>query len=374
MKKLYLDNAATTQVSEKVVKEMERFYLEDYGNPGSIHRLGEKAFDEMSKARAKLAKEIGAKPREIYFTSGGTESDNWALIGTAEANPNNRTIIVSSIEHPAIIEAGENLSEKSFKIIKIKVNSDGIINIDELEREIKNKDVLLVSVMHVNNIIGTIQDLEAIGKLCRRHGVLFHTDAVQGFGKLDIDVKEMNIDLLSATAHKIGGPKGIGLLYVRDGVKIRQRIYGGGQEKGMRSGTENVPGIVGFAKALELQKKVNKKKVQRIRDKIIIGLEKIGGKINGSKEKRIWNNIHFSFLGINGENLVVYLSERGIYVSTGSACDSKKKKEDRVLRAIGLPRELQEGSIRITLGEDIDEKDADRVVGEIKKGLKLFFL
>ncbi|MBS3071885.1 cysteine desulfurase [Candidatus Pacearchaeota archaeon] len=367
-KEYYLDNAASTKVSKKVVAEIEKFYTEDYGNPGSIHKLGEKAAKAINEARIKLAKEINAKPNEIYFTSGATESNNWALFGLAKTSKEKKKIVISSIEHPSVLETTRQLERWGFEIIQIKVNSEGIVNVEEFEGILKkhSENILIVSVIHVNNIIGTIQDIGKIGELCAKYKILFHTDAVQSFGKLKIDVRKMNIDLLSASAHKIGGPKGIGLLYVKENVKIEPLIYGGGQERGIRSGTENVSGIIGFSKALEIANKINKEKVRKVRNKLIFDLEKIEGKLNGSKEERIYNNVHVSFK-VDGETLVIALSQEGIYVSAGSACESKKEREDHVLKAIGLKDEDIKGSIRITLNEDFREKDVSYIVDSIKK-------
>ena len=372
MQKIYLDNAATTKVRKEVVSEMQKYMLEEYGNPSSQHELGIKAREAIDSARTKIVREIDAKLGEIYFTSGGTESNNLAIIGLAKANPGKKTIIISSIEHPSIVEPCKYLEDQGYKIIKIRVNKEGIIDIDELEKLIKTNsdDLLLVSIMQVNNIIGTIQPVEEIVNLCKEKRVLFHTDAVQSFGKLKIDVKKMNIDLLSASGHKINGPKGVGFLYIRAGIKINPLVYGGGQEKGLRNGTENVPGIVGMARALELQKKINKEKIRKVRDLLINELENIGGKINGSKKMRIYNNINVSF-PVDAGNLVAYLSNKGIYVSTGSACESKKEREDETLKAIGLNKKRMDGSIRITLNEEINVEDLDRIVREIEKMIRI---
>ncbi len=377
MKKLYLDETATTKVSAEIFNEMKKYYLEEYGNPSSMHEMGEKALKAINNAREKLSKEINAKPHEIIFTSGGTESDNLAIQGLAKAFPNKKKIIISAIEHAAVMEPCRFLKSQGYKIIKIGVDKTGVIKLDELEKELDNdnKNILLVSIMHVNNIFGTIQDIETIGELCKKGGALFHTDAVQSFGKLDIDVRKMGISLLSASAHKIHGPKGIGFLYLREKIKIKPLIFGGGQENDLRSGTENVPGIMGFAKSLELKKKIQKEKIKELRNKLIEKLEKLGGKISGAKdEKRIYNNIHVFFPGINNETLVLFLSRKGIYVSAGSACDSKKEKEDYVLEALGLDEKERNGSIRITLNEEVNTKDIEFIVKEISLFLKRFKL
>lgn len=367
-KEIYLDNAATTKVYEKVADEVLKAFREQYGNPSSTHSVGEGARGLMDKARLTLSKEINAKPWEIIFTSGGTESDNMAIIGAAKANPGKKKIIISSIEHSAVTKSAESLESQGYKIVKIPTDAQGHIRLDILEKEIDG-NTLIVSVMHVNNIFGVIQDTEKIARICKGKGVLFHTDAVQSFGKMDIDVTK-GIDLLSASAHKIGGPKGIGFLYIREGVRIDPLIYGGGQERGMRSGTENVPGIVGFAKALEIVKRINREKIRKLRDKFIERLQEVGGKINGSLQDRIYNNIHVSFPLVDGGVLVQYLSKKGIFVSAGSACDSRKEKDIESLRALGLTELESKGSIRITLNEDITEKDVDFAAKEIAKAVK----
>lgn len=370
-KEIYLDNAATTCVDKKIVKEMERFYSQEYGNPSSMHEMGEKAFEAMNNSRKKLASEINAKAHEIIFTSGNTESNNLAFFGLArsELDKKRKKIIVSAIEHSSIFEICDALKKEGFFIVEIPGDKEGIVNIDKLKNEI-DRDTLLVSVMHVNNEIGVIQDISRIGEICRERGVYFHSDCAQSFGKLKIDVRKMNIDLLTASAHKIGGPKGIGLLYLRNGIKIEPLIYGGGQERGLRGGTENVPAIVGFALALDLAKKINNGKISETRDYFISSLEQLGGRINGSKEKRIFNNLNVSFSEIDGENLVVFLSHKGIYTSTGSACESKKQKESKVLREIGLNKSQINGSLRFSLDSKISKKDVDYVLDEIKKILK----
>lgn len=362
MKELYLDAAATMSVFPEVMREAEKYMVQSFGNPSSMHEMGEKASEAVNKAREAIAREIGAKPWEIYFTSCASESNNLAIQGVAKSS-NKKKIILSSIEHPSVTEVCNSLKSWGYKIVKLETGWDGSVRIDKLEKEI-DKDTLLVSVMHVNNVFGTIQDLAEVGKLCRSKGVLFHTDAVQSFSKLKIDVNSMNIDLLSASGHKIGGLKGAGFLYVRDGVKIAPILYGGGQEKGLRSGTENVSAIVGFARALEVVKKIDRKGILETRNLLIEKLGKIG-RINGSIEKRIDNNIHVSFPNVDAGTLVLALSKEGIYVSAGSACENKKMKEDSVLKALGLGKEDIEGSIRITLSRALTEKEIDHVVSSI---------
>ena len=326
-REIYLDCAATTPVYEAVTREMDKINLEGYGNPSSQHALGEKARRRIDEVRRKIADDINARPEEIIFTSGTTESNNLALQGIIIASKEKKKIIISEIEHPSVSEVAGFLQNWGHEVIRVKVDKEGVVDIDNLKNILdNNKDkVGLVSVMHVNNVIGTIQPISEIGKLCKEQGVIFHTDCAQSFGKLKIDVNEMGIDLLSASAHKIGGPKGIGFLYVRNGTKIAPLVHGGGQERGLRSGTENVAGIVGLGKALDIIKKVDKKKIEIVRDKFIASLKNIGGKINGSLIQRIYNIINVSFPGVDAGSLVQYLSSRGIYVSVGSACDSKKE-------------------------------------------------
>ncbi len=368
-KEIYLDSAATTSVSKEVVSEMDKFYLENYGNPSSTHELGERAQKAVNDSREKIAKEIGAKAWEIIFTSGTTESNNLAFFGLAKKYKNKKKIIISSIEHSSIFEICDVLKREGYEIVEIPVDSRGFLNLARLESEIDD-ETLLVSTIHANNEIGVVQDFEKIGKMCKSKDVIFHSDCAQSFGKEKIEVNKMNLDMVSAGAHKIGGPKGVGFLYLRVGIEIEPLIFGGGQERGLRGGTENVPGIVGFSKALELAKKIDKDKTIKLRNYFISSLEEIGGKINGSKDKRIYNNINVSFSGIDGESLVAFLSNKGIYVSAGSACDSKKQKESKVLRALGLNDSERKGAIRISLDESISKKDVDCAVSEIKKSVE----
>ena len=371
MKEIYLDEFASARVGRNVLKVMEKHYKEDYANPSSVHGAGEKAFGVIRDCKREIAKEINSKSGEIYFTSGATESNNLAIQGLSRANPKRRTIVISAIEHPSVYETAEYMKSKGYNVIKIGVDLAGKINLEEFEKEIlKNKkDILLVSVMYVNNIIGFVQDLKKIGDICRKNNVLFHTDAVQGFGKLKIDVKEMKIDLLSASGHKIGGPKGIGLLYVRDGVKIKPLLLGGGQEKGLRSGTENIPAIAGFSKALEEIKKLNNEEIKKTRNNLALNLEKIGGKINNDIERSMYNILHVSFPGIEGRKIVNRLSDEGIYISSGSACESKKAKTDYVLKSIGLNKKEIDGALRISLEKAMKDKEISFVIDRLKKAL-----
>ncbi|MDO8509086.1 MAG: cysteine desulfurase family protein [Nanoarchaeota archaeon] len=366
MKEIYLDSASTTPVSKEVIKEMNNIHLKEYGNASSQHALGEKAEKIVLESRKKIAQEINSKPYEIIFTSGTTESDNLAFFGLAKKHKTKRKILISSIEHSSIFEICDALSKEGYEIIEIPVDSKGFVDLGFIEKNV-DKSTLIVSVIHANNEIGVVQDLEKIGKICKLKNVYFHSDCAQSFGKIKIDVKRDNISLLSAGAHKLNGPKGIGFLYLHSGIEIEPLIYGGGQERGLRGGTENVASIAGFAKSIEICHKLDGKKIKKLRDYFILELEKIDGKINGDRHKRLDNNISVSFSGIDGESLTAFLSHKGIYVSSGSACDSKKKNESRVLRAIGLDANYRKGTIRISLNRDISKKEIDFVVREIKQ-------
>src|SRR3989344_1743102 len=365
-KMLYFDTSSTTRVYPDVVKAMNKIMLNDYGNPSSQHAMGDNANKLIISARKNIAKNLGAKPSEIFFTSGATESNNWVFSGLAHTNNLKKKILISQIEHPSVRETANLFRNWGYQIVEIPVYNDGFIDMRFIEENI-DSNTLLVSVIHGNNIFGTIQDLKKIGDICKHKNTLFHTDAAQTFGKLKILVHDWNIDLLSASAHKIGGPKGVGLLYVKESVKFSPLIYGGGQEHGLRSGTENTSGIIGFAKALEIIKKTDKNKIKKVRDKFIEGIEEIGGRINGGKERRIYNNIHCSFIGVNSETLTAFLSHRGIYVSSGSACDSKKEKEDVTLKAIGLTAKEMKSSIRISLPIRVTKKDVNYFLNVLKK-------
>lgn len=376
MKKIYLDHSATTPVAPEVLEAMKPYFLEKYGNASSLHAFGREARETIEKARKQIADFIGARPSEIIFTSGGTESDNLAIMGVAFAvNPaflaknKKNHIITSRIEHPAVLETCKYLEKNGWRITWLDVDSEGVVNPKDVEKAI-TEDTILVSVMHVNNEIGTIQPIEEIGRICRKHKVYFHTDAVQSYGKLVIDVKKLNIDLLSVSGHKIYGPKGIGFLFVKQDVNIREITHGGGHETGLRSGTENVPGIVGIAKATELANKNMKsesERIRKIRDKIMDNVLSIpGSRLNGSKEKRIYSNINVSFEGVEGEALLLRLDEKGLAVSTGSACSSKSLEPSHVLTALGLKPEQAHGSLRITLGKENKEEDVEYIVEQIK--------
>ena len=366
---IYLENAATTRVYPEVAKAVSEVFLKSYGNASSLHSVGREARKLVEDAREKIAKFVGCDFSEIVFTSGGTESNNLAIRGLAKANPGKKHIVTSVIEHPSVLETCRDLEKDGYEVDYVSVDSEGIVDVGEIERKIR-KDTLVVSVMHVNNEIGTIQPIEEIGRVCKKEGVYFHTDAVQGFGKVDLDL--VNIDLMSVSGHKVGAPKGVGFLYVKKGVKISALISGGGQESGLRSGTENVPGIVGLSEALNLGflgfgVSGFREKVKKSRDKIVAGLKKIKGvKINGSLTNRVYNNVNVSFYGIEGESLMLMLDKDGIFVSTGSACASTKLKESYVLTAIGVEELYIHGSIRMTLGEDAVGNE-DFIVGKIEE-------
>ena len=365
VREIYFDSASTTKVYPQVIKEMNKCMLYDYGNPSSAHALGDNASKLIVSARTNIARVIGVKPHEIYFTSGTTESNNWIFSGLAHSNPGKKKIIISSIEHPSIRETANLFKNWGYQIIEIPVDSQGFVDLEFIKKNI-GKDVLFVSVIHGNNIFGTIQNLKKIGDICKKNGVFFHTDAAQTFGKMKILAHDWNVDLLSASAHKLGGPKGVGFLYVRDGVKFSALIHGGGQEKGLRSGTENVAGIVGFAKAVEISLNKNWNEILKIRDYLIKELEGFGGKLVGSKSNRVLSNLFISFPKIEGERLIYDLSAQKIYVSRGSACDSKKEIEDYALKSIGLNSDEIKGAIRISLPVDTTKKDADYFLKVLK--------
>lgn len=374
MKKVYLDYAATTPVDPRVVKAMEPYFGRDFGNASSLYSMGQQARIAIETARKKIAGIIKADPGEIVFTSGGTEADNLALIGIAMADKNKgKHIITSKVEHKAVIETCRFLEKKGFSITYLDVDKNGIINLDQLRKSI-NEDTILVSVMHVNNEIGTIEPIEDIGKICREKGVYFHTDAVQSFCKIPIDVERMNIDLLSASSHKIYGPKGVGMLYVRKGVKIEPLLHGGGHESGRRSGTENVSGIVGFGKAAEIAVNEMGKEARRltaIRKRLVKDILRIpNSHLNGHPEKRIPGNANLRFDFIEGEALILKLDMLGIEASTGSACSSRDLKASHVLTSIGLSPKEAHGSLRITVGRFTKGSDIDYLIRSVPKVVK----
>lgn len=370
--RIYLDNAATTKTSQEVVDAMIPYFTENYGNPSSIYELGARSKEAITDAREQIAQVIGAKTEEIYFTAGGTEADNWALKAAYEAyKGKGNHIITTSIEHHAVLHTCQYLEKQGAEVTYLKVDENGLIDLDELEKAIR-PDTILISVMFANNEIGTIEPVEEIGLIAKEHGILFHTDAVQAFGQVPIHVDEMNIDMLSASGHKVNGPKGIGFLYIRKGVKIRSFVHGGAQERKRRAGTENVPAIVGLgaaAKRAAQTMEARAAKETELRD-YMIGrvLEEIPYvKLNGDPAKRLPNNMNFSFRFIEGESLLIMLDMKGIAGSSGSACTSGSLDPSHVLLAIGLPHEIAHGSLRLTLGEDITKEDLDYTLDQIKE-------
>ncbi len=369
---IYLDNAATTRMATDVLEAMLPYYTEYYGNPSTIYALGSSAKKAVNKARRVIADSIGAKMEEIYFTAGGTESDNWALKAVAEAcKGKGKHIITTSIEHHAVLHTCDYLKKQGFEITYLDVEKDGRVNPKKVEEAIR-PDTILISVMFANNEIGTIEPIEEIGKIAKEHGILFHTDAVQAFGQVPICVDEMHIDLLSASAHKLNGPKGIGFLYVRTGVKISSFIHGGAQERNRRAGTENVPGIVGFGAAVEralVHMDEKAKKEEALRDYLIGRFEREVPYcfLNGSRTKRLPNNVNVSFPFIEGESLLIMLDMKGICASSGSACTSGSLDPSHVLLAIGLKHEEARGSLRITLSEENTMEEMDIVVDAVKE-------
>lgn len=369
--RIYLDNAATTKTSKEVVDAMLPYFTEDYGNPSSIYEIGQRSKEAITKAREQIAQVIGAKTEEIYFTAGGSESDNWALKAAFEAySGKGNHIITTKIEHHAILHTCEYLEKQGARITYLDVDENGLVDLEELQKAIC-PETILISVMFANNEIGTIEPVKEIGMIAKEHGVLFHTDAVQAFGQVPIDVNEMNIDMLSSSAHKINGPKGIGFLYIRKGVKIRSFVHGGAQERKRRAGTENVPGIVGYgvaAKRAAESMEERTKKERELRDYLIerVLKEVPYVKLNGDPVKRLPNNMNFSFRFIEGESLLIMLDMKGIAGSSGSACTSGSLDPSHVLLAIGLPHEIAHGSLRLTLNEEIEKEDIDFVVEALK--------
>ncbi len=370
-KKIYLDNAATTEIRLEVLEAMLPFLKDYYGNPSSLYAPAMYVREAMDKARESAAKLINADPKEIHFTSGGTESDNWAIKSVAYDNKSKGNhIITSKIEHPAVLRTCEFLEKNGFKVTYLDVDEFGTVNPKDVERAIL-PETILITIMHANNEIGTVEPIYEIAEIAKNHNVLFHTDAVQAFGHLPIDVKEGNIDLLSASGHKIYGPKGVGMLYIRKGLKLTPLLHGGEQEFRQRAGTENVPGIVGMGKAAELAMESMEKrmtKVTEVRD-YAIGrmLEEIQyTKLNGHRTERLPNNVNISFRFVEGESLLMMMNQRGVFVSTGSACASGSLDPSHVLMAIGLPHEIAHGSIRFTISYKTTKEDIDVAVEAIK--------
>jgi len=360
-----MDYAATTPVDPRVLEAMKPYFSKKYGNASSLHSFGQESKKAIDEARQKVAELINANSNNIIFTSCATEANNFAIKGIAYANKNKGNhIITSQIEHHAVLHPCQWLEKQGFKVTYLPVNKYGLVDLNELEKAIR-KETILVSIMHANNEIGTIEPIEEIGKICQERGIYFHTDAVQSFGKIEINVEKMNIDLLSASAHKLYGPKGVGCLYIRNGIKIDSLLHGGSQEFNLRAGTENVAGIVGFGKASEIAKKEMKseeKRLAALRDKLIRNVLKIENSyLNGHPTKRLPNNTNFWFKFIEGESLVMRLNAKGIAASTGSACSSRSLEPSHVLLAIGLKHEEAHGSLRLTLGRWSTEEDVDYV-------------
>lgn len=369
---IYLDNAATTKVKAEVYEAMQPYWKESYGNASSIYRFAGESKKAIEDARETVAEFIGAKPEEIYFTGGGSESDNWALKAVAFAKRGQgKHIITSKIEHHAILHTCEFLEELGYEISYIDVDEDGVIKTDELKAAIR-EDTILISVMFANNEIGTIQPVEEIGAIAHEHGILFHTDAVQAYGHEPIDVNRLNIDILSASGHKMNGPKGVGIMYLRNSVKIGALIHGGAQERGRRAGTYNTPGIVGFGKATEIAgREMDRRRLYEsgLRDYLIdrVLSEVPYTRLNGHRTNRLSGNANFSFRFIEGESLLILLDQKGIAGSSGSACTSGSLDPSHVLLAIGLPHEIAHGSLRLTLSDETTKDDIDYVVEELKQ-------
>ena len=370
---IYLDNAATTKTAPEVVEAMLPYFTEHYGNPSSVYSFAAGNKEVVSRQREILAQALGAQVNEIYFTAGGSEADNWALKAAAEAyEKKGKHIITTKIEHHAILHTCEYLEkQRGFEVTYLDVDENGVVKLDQLKHAIR-PDTILISVMFANNEIGTIQPIREIGEIAKEHGVLFHTDAVQAFGQIPIDVAACHVDMLSASGHKLNGPKGIGFLYIRKGVKIRSFVHGGAQERKRRAGTENVPGIVGMGAATERALRTMEertKKERELRDYLIgrIEAEIPYCRLNGDRTDRLPNNVNFSFRFIEGESLLIMLDMKGICASSGSACTSGSLDPSHVLLAIGLPHEIAHGSLRMTLGEDTTKEDLDDTVEALKE-------
>ena len=371
-KLIYMDNAATTPVKPEVLDAMLPYFTEKFGNPSSIYSISSENKKAITDAREVIAKTINTTPENIYFTAGGSESDNWALKATADAYASKgKHIITTKIEHHAILHTCEYLETKGFEITYLDVDENGLVKLDELTAAIR-PDTILISVMFANNEIGTIEPIAEIGKIAHEHGVLFHTDAVQAYTQVPIDVEAMNIDMMSTSGHKINGPKGIGFLYISKGVKIKSFIHGGAQERHRRAGTENVTGIIGLAKAAEIATANMKERTAeeiKVRDHLIERIEKEipYAKLNGDRVKRLPNNVNFSFQFVEGESMLILLDSKGICASSGSACTSGSLDPSHVLLAIGLPHEIAHGSLRLTISDQITMEDADYVVDNLKE-------
>ncbi len=371
MKTVYVDNAATTAMSEVAIKAMSECMGSVYGNASSLHHIGQQASEVLLQAREDVAKCLNAQSNEIYFTSGGTEADNWAIRNAARIgkNKNKMHIISTAFEHHAVLHTLKKLEKEGFEVTYLEISEDGYVTPEQVENAIK-EDTCLVTVMYANNEIGTIQPIKEIGQACRDKGVIFHTDAVQAVGHIKIDVEEQNIDMLSLSGHKFHGPKGVGALYCKKGISLLGIMHGGAQEKNKRPGTENIPAIVGMAAALkEAVEKMdeNSKKISAVRDKIIDGVLSVipRARLNGGRENRLPGNVSFCFEGIEGESLLLYLDLKGICGSSGSACTSGSLDPSHVLLALGLPHEIAHGSLRISLSESNTNEEADYIIEQL---------
>lgn len=369
---IYMDNAATTRMSEKAFEKMKPYFLENYGNPSSVYQFASRGKAAVDEARETIAGLLGASANEIYFTAGGSESDNWAIKGVADSlKAKGKHIITSSIEHHAVLHTCEFLEKQGYEVTYLPVDENGKVSAEELLKAIR-PDTILISIMFANNEIGTIQDIEVFGRIAKEHGILFHTDAVQAFGHVPIHVDEMHIDLLSASGHKFNGPKGVGFLYVRKGVRLTNLIHGGSQERAKRAGTTNVTGIVGMGEAAREAGALMAERAEKIRtlrdhlmERVLTEIPYV--KLNGSKTDRLPNNVNFSFRFIEGESLLILLDQNGICGSSGSACTSGSLDPSHVLLAIGLPHEIAHGSLRLTLSEENTMEEVDFVVDTLKK-------
>lgn len=375
--RIYLDSAASTPVADEVIQEMLPFLKQQFGNPSSIHSFGRETTRAIQQARRRVADLIGAKPSEITFTSGGTEADNLAIKGAAEYTNSalgKRHVVTSYIEHDAVLEPCRDLERLGYDVTYLPVTSQGLVRPEDLKRAL-TKETALVSVMHANNEVGTVQSVKEMCRIAHEAGALFHTDAVQAAGKIPVNIKDLGVDLLSMSSHKINGPKGVGALYIRHGLDVMPLIHGGGQESELRSGTENVPGIVGFGKACELAAKnmsEYQKQVSGLRDYLIakVSQEIPHSRLNGSTANRLPANAHFTFFGVNGEDLIIKLDENGIAASTGSACSVKKQKPSHVLKAMGFSYEEITGSLRLTLSMQNTKDEIDRTVAVLANIIK----
>ncbi len=369
---VYLDNAATTKVRPEVVEAMLPYFTEIYGNASAVYDFGQKCKQAIEDARETIGSSIGTKASNIYFTAGGSESDNWALKGVAEAyKDKGKHIITTKIEHHAILHTCAYLEQQGYEVTYLDVDADGLVSPEDVKKAIR-PDTILISVMFANNEIGTIEPIEEIGAIAHEHGILFHTDAVQAYAQVPIDVEKMHIDLLSASGHKLNGPKGIGFLYIRQGLKLKSFIHGGAQERKRRAGTENVPGIVGLGKAVEIAMATMDERIKKesgLRDYLIARVEEEipFAKLNGHRVKRLPNNINFCFRFIEGESMLIMLDMAGICGSSGSACTSGSLDPSHVLLAIGLPHEIAHGSLRLTLSDEITKEQLNYVVDHLKE-------